>query len=48
MMVPVVFPRPVDGRAEPSPTAAQQRLLVGLTTLLVVLVAAAALYVIGG
>lgn len=36
------------GRSHPSPTTTQLRLLAGLTLLLVVHVAAAALYVIGG
>ena len=47
-MVTITLPRLTDGRVDPSPTPMQRRLLVGLAVLLVVLVTAAALYVIGG
>ena len=47
-MVSIALDRPTNGRHRPSPTRAQRRLLAGLTVLLAALVAASALYVIGG
>ena len=47
-MTSIVLDASTSGRSRPSPTPTQRRLLAGLTMLLAVHVAAAALYVIGG